>query len=672
MRLTLRARFGLIFFAPIACVLAMVVSLAGAAGASRSHAHSIRVASRGRLLAAELVAWVGMVGEGQDEAREGLAQRVAELDLVLASLEGGDAVDGPPAPPIASTARAALGALREAWPPARDSIARLLAARAPARLDASLAAQTRLQVLGDRSEELLLAVEGASADQLRRVLLAHAALGALMALAWAGGALLLQRALARRLRELKAIGLVPDESVSNWITGSENDELSALVRRYSDQRARLEDLEQAQRAALVDVARYKMLFDNSRDALMTLEPPTWSFTAGNPAAVELFRARSEAEFVSNPPWHYSPPIQADGRPSGEKAKEMIESAMRKGSHLFSWTHCRLGGEPFPASVLLSRVSVGGVTFLQATVRDETELHRALTRAAEGDRLAAVGTLAAGIAHEINTPIQFVNDSVHFLREAAADTFALVEALRELRQRVEAGAGPDALREAVEAAVVAEQSADLEYLLENTPKAFDRCVDGVERVATIVRSMKEFAHPPDLDMAPADLNRAIESTLTIARNEYKYVAELEVDLGELPPVTCFVNDVNQVVLNLVVNAAHAIGDVIAGTEAKGKIQVRTYTEDDHAVIAIRDTGGGIPDEIRHRIFEPFFTTKAVGKGTGQGLAHAWAVITEKHGGQLSFSSLMGRGTTFYVRLPVAGKKAKRKLSSTFDGTTGAAA
>jgi signal transduction histidine kinase len=155
------------------------------------------------------------------------------------------------------------------------------------------------------------------------------------------------------------------------------------------------------------------------------------------------------------------------------------------------------------------------------------------------------------------------------------------------------------------------------------------------------------------MAQADLNQAIQSTLVIASNEYKYVAEVETDLGDLPLVNCYAGEINQVVLNLIVNAAHAIGDVVKETQAKGKIRVATRVLDDQVEIAISDTGKGIPVEVRAKIFDPFFTTKEVGKGTGQGLAIARSVVVDKHGGTLHFETEVGRGTTFYIRLPING-------------------
>jgi two-component system, NtrC family, sensor kinase len=188
-------------------------------------------------------------------------------------------------------------------------------------------------------------------------------------------------------------------------------------------------------------------------------------------------------------------------------------------------------------------------------------------------------------------------------------------------------------------------------LENGPLAIDSSIEGLARIATIVRSMKEFAHPDQAHKTLADLNQAIRSTLVIAHNEYKYVAELDAQYGELPAVPCYLGEINQVVLNLLVNASHAISDVVKDTGNLGKLKVRTRLDGDAVEISIGDTGTGIPQALAPRIFEPFFTTKEVGKGTGQGLAIARSVIVNKHGGTLRFETECGKGTTFFIRLPI---------------------
>jgi PAS domain S-box-containing protein len=292
------------------------------------------------------------------------------------------------------------------------------------------------------------------------------------------------------------------------------------------------------------------------------------------------------------------------------------------------------------------VSVRGIT---VEVTQQKKLERDLRQA---QKLESMGQLAAGVAHEINTPVQFVSDSVLFLRGALDDLATLIGEHQVFHRKVAEGtADADAVQTVERAAV----DADLEYLLENIPKALDRSLDGLDRIATIVRSMKEFAHPDQKEMTEIDLNRAIQSTLVISRNEYKFVAEIDTDFGELPLVSCHGGEVNQVVLNVIVNAAHAIGAVVEGTDRKGRIAIQTRREGAFVAIRIADTGGGIPEAVRDRIFDPFFTTKEVGKGTGQGLAIARAAIVERHFGDLTFETEVGVGTTFIIRLPITGRR-----------------
>jgi len=225
---------------------------------------------------------------------------------------------------------------------------------------------------------------------------------------------------------------------------------------------------------------------------------------------------------------------------------------------------------------------------------------------------------------------------------------LVAVVESLRGALSAAQVPPERLAAVEAA---EQEADLPYLLEQVPPTIAETLEGLKRVAGIVRAMKEFAHPDQKEMVATDLNRALQATLEVARNEYKYVADVELALADLPLVTCHAGDVNQVFLNVIVNAAHAIGDVMERTGRRGLIRVESAPEGEQVRVSISDTGGGIPAEAQPHIFEPFFTTKPVGRGTGQGLAIARSVV-EAHRGTIRFESRAGEGTTFHVRLPVA--------------------
>jgi two-component system, NtrC family, sensor kinase len=269
------------------------------------------------------------------------------------------------------------------------------------------------------------------------------------------------------------------------------------------------------------------------------------------------------------------------------------------------------------------------------------------------KLESVGRLAAGIAHEINTPIQYVGDSVYFLRSAFGDFENLLDGMKQAAVML-----PDcAERQAYELQIAEfERKYDLEYLRVEVPKAFTRTFDGVERVTNIVKAMKEFAHPDANEHSPVDLRHALETTLLVASNEYKYVAKVRTEFGELPQVVCNVGELNQVFLNLIVNAAHAIKD--AGRDVdSGEITLRLAAEDDQAVICVSDNGCGVPQENLSKLYDPFFTTKEVGRGTGQGLAISHSIVVDKHGGDISVSSQVGVGTQFTVRLPIAGRNGR---------------
>jgi signal transduction histidine kinase/HAMP domain-containing protein len=306
------------------------------------------------------------------------------------------------------------------------------------------------------------------------------------------------------------------------------------------------------------------------------------------------------------------------------------------------------GRSFPASRQLMEIIIDGQAHLVQIVFDITERKNLERRLGMAQKLESIGLLAAGIAHEINTPVQYVGDSVRFVRDAFADLFGLLSAYAGLRARAAEGApaGEDLRR--VDEAVA---SADLGFLEQEVPKACDRAMDGLERVARIVQAMKNFSHPGSEEKKPTDINKAVQNTVIVARNEWKYAAEVETDLApDLPLVSCYAADVNQVLLNMLVNSAHAIAD-LPGDGVRGRVTIGTRQQGESVEIRISDTGAGIPPENLERIFDPFFTTKPVGKGTGQGLTIAHDIVVNKHGGSIDVESEVGRGTTFTVRLPL---------------------
>ena len=319
---------------------------------------------------------------------------------------------------------------------------------------------------------------------------------------------------------------------------------------------------------------------------------------------------------------------------------------------------RSDGTLFPLEISVSEVPLDSGRVFTAIFRDITDRRRLESQLVQAQKMESVGQLAAGIAHEINTPTQYVGDNTRFLEDAFRDLVPLLTHCSQLCKAAGDGAIP---RQLLANVVATAKEADLEYLIDEIPNAISQSLEGVERVAKIVRSMKDFSHPGGETKQAVDLNRALESTLTVCRNEWKYVAEVVSRYDpDLPMVTCLPGECNQVFLNLIINAAHAIGDRLADEPTeKGTITVATRRDGDWVEICIEDTGTGIPDESRSRIFDPFFTTKEVGRGTGQGLAIAHSVVTERHGGTINFESEIGRGTTFIVRLPISGDSSSPK-------------
>lgn len=291
-------------------------------------------------------------------------------------------------------------------------------------------------------------------------------------------------------------------------------------------------------------------------------------------------------------------------------------------------------------------------------RDVTQQRILEGQLLQAQKLESIGQLAAGIAHEISTPIQYVGDNTRFVRDSVADLLKLIDTfVGLLASAKDADIRPEQIA-AVESAI---EELDLEFAKKEIPNAIAQTLDGVDRVAEIVRAMKDFSHPGSEDKSPTDLNRAIESTITVCRSRWKYVADLETDFEEgLPAVPCLVGEFNQVILNMIVNAADAIGDIVGdGDSGKGRIIVSTRLDGAFVEIRVVDTGGGIPEKIQIKVFDPFFTTKEVGQGTGQGLAISHDVIVNKHGGTITFEVDPGVGTTFIVRVPLAGQSTKKQ-------------
>ncbi|MGP8199282.1 MAG: ATP-binding protein [Limisphaerales bacterium] len=430
-----------------------------------------------------------------------------------------------------------------------------------------------------------------------------------------------------------------------------------LLQESKGKMASLETMIMTRTAEIVqEQEKFKVLFDNSPEGIFQTSEEGRFLTA-NPAMASICGYASPEELIEQVTdmqnQLYADPGRRNEfknvlREKGAVRDFDLEIKCKDGSRRWISLSASVAAKPDGSLRHFQGFAVD-ITAQKEAQKDRNFIEVQLRQA---QKLEAVGQLAAGIAHEINTPIQYVGDNIHFIEESFAALTGLLQDFKKLAAAVRSNTVTQEVLSAVETSM---QKADLDYLSKEIPLAVQQSLQGVAHVSRIVNAMKEFSHPGGKEKESLDLNHAIEMTVTVARNEWKYVAGMETDFApELPPVPCLPGEFNQVILNLIVNAAHAIGDVVKKVEgSKGTIRVSTRLDGDWVEIRVSDTGTGIAEEIRHRIFDPFFTTKGVGKGTGQGLAIARSVIVDKHGGTLTFESEVGRGTTFIIRLPTQG-------------------
>jgi two-component system NtrC family sensor kinase len=428
-----------------------------------------------------------------------------------------------------------------------------------------------------------------------------------------------------------------------------------LLQESKGKLAGLEEMVVARTAQIVqEQEKFKDIFENSPDGIFQTTADG-RYLSANPALAGIYGYASPKELLSKVT-DIQNQLYLDPQRRAEFARLIEEGSIVRGFE--SEIRCKDGSRKWISETACKILKMdGSLLYYQGFVVDITAQKSAQkerdwmeAQLRQAQKLESVGQLAAGIAHEINTPVQYIGDNIRFIEESFAGLGRLLRSYQNLAHAVQANdVTPEVLAELESASA----QADVEYLIKEIPLAVKQSMEGVGRVARIVQAMKEFSHPGAKERVAIDLSRAIETTITVATSEWKYVADLVTDFDlSLPAVPCLPGELNQVILNLIVNAAHAIGEVVKKEQgAKGVIKISTRSIGPWAEIKIADTGAGIPESIRHRIFDPFFTTKEVGKGTGQGLAIAWSTVVDKHQGQLSFESMVGQGTTFTVRLPL---------------------
>jgi two-component system sensor histidine kinase TtrS len=398
-----------------------------------------------------------------------------------------------------------------------------------------------------------------------------------------------------------------------------------------------------------NLQQFKLSLDQTLDCVFMFDPVTLRYIYANQGAVDQV-GYSLNELLSMTPLDLKPDL------SEEQFRKLLAPLIQeqKKSITYATTHLNKNGTSIPVEILQQYVELSkGENRFISIVRDIStrlqeghEKEKLQSQLLHAQKLESVGQLAAGIAHEINTPSQFIGTNINFFGEACKDLALFMTAIQKI-----ADDAPEEVQKKINGAL---EDLDWNYLSSELPDAIFQSLEGINRVTSIVQAMKEFSHPGNKEKTAQDLNKIINTTVTVARNEWKYVAEVEMDLDpDLPPVPLLADEIGQVILNMLVNGAHAIAQMLGDNPQgeKGLIHLATKATDNSVELSISDSGAGIPIEAQPRIFDPFYTTKVVGKGTGQGLAISHTVIVDKHGGSITFTTEKNKGTTFIISLPL---------------------
>jgi PAS domain S-box-containing protein len=453
-------------------------------------------------------------------------------------------------------------------------------------------------------------------------------------------------ALARTAKRISA-----EQDYSIRVRKYTDDEIGTLYEQFNQMLEAVERSKRAEHAAYDKLAkqseeRTRAIVESAADGIVTFSEDG-VIDLCNEATCEILGANRD-ELVGSRIAGFLP--DADGVPWSHFLRQQLGDAKSKRGGAKTLDARRRDGSLVPLLVSLSAFSSDRGQAYTAILRDLTEYQKLQFELSQAQKLESIGQLAAGIAHEINTPMQFIGDNIGYLRDCVEQLFTVLDRY-DLHLNP---AGPEkSWRERYRHMEQIKRETRFDFNREQLGQAIAESLEGVDRIIQIVRAMKQFSHFGTGERTEIDLNEALRSTATITRNRWKYFADLELKLDpELPLLACHSAEINQVLLNLVVNAADAIAEKVGSEpEEKGQIVIRTGHDAAHVVVEIEDSGCGIPDEIRNRIFDPFFTTKDVGKGTGQGLTISHDIIVTKHRGTIHVESVLGQGTKFVLRIPI---------------------
>jgi two-component system, NtrC family, sensor kinase len=412
--------------------------------------------------------------------------------------------------------------------------------------------------------------------------------------------------------------------------------------RTSQMRHELDERRKVEAALRISESEFAAIFETASDGIVIINEDAVIVRCNSAVrqmtglSAEQLTGASFASLLGN----------VAGRPCDEAFREFLERVAGNSAQEFELKG--IDNAIIPVAISTSEFYIVNTRRFTVTLRDMSEQKQLQRDLYQAQKLESIGQLAAGIAHEINTPMQCVSGNVEFLRNCYERLFQVLDNYQEYLE------GPElSWLERKHTMDQLKEQCHYNHIREQAPPAIEEAADAVQKVIEIVRAMKAMSHPGTQEKVPTDVNELVRSATTISRNRWKYAAELKLDLNpQLAHIMALPAELNQVMLNLIVNAGDAVLDKIGeDRNGDGLITIRTRNESDGVLIEVEDTGMGIPDDVKERIFDPFFTTKEVGKGTGQGLAISYDVVVNKHGGRISVETVPGIGTTFTVWLPL---------------------
>jgi len=424
-------------------------------------------------------------------------------------------------------------------------------------------------------------------------------------------------------------------------------EIGEIAQKYNQV---IEKIKKRENQLQISAIESRSVIDTAFDAFISADS-SGIIKKWNKRAEEIF-GWSEEEALGRGFYSLIVPekYRGDCRLGIERAVNLMRVTYTQAKHKMEYMALNKDNREVPVEISISPLVSGDKILFNAFISDITERRNLQIQLNHVQKLESIGQLAAGIAHEINTPLQFIGDNTRFIQDSMEELIPLINEY----QILSGNPGNEKLSMILKQLEERYEEKDVGFLLQEIPDAVEQSLEGINRVTKIVAAMKEFSHPGMSEKKLNDINKAIETTINVSRNEWKYVAELDTDLApDLPLIPCYLNDINQVVLNLIINGAHSIKDKLNESENdKGKIAISSRVKGDSVEIRIADTGMGIPEEIRPKIFDPFFTTKEVGRGTGQGLSIAHTIVVKKHQGTIDFETEVGKGTAFKIKLPLS--------------------